>query len=168
MTATNHALTGALVALVVKKPELSIPLAFASHFALDVIPHYNPPEVQKRSFTNFVDRWSEKLSQTSFVIVFAVDMLLLAIILLATLFIKSSDVSKWTVFFSAVAAISPDFVGGRYLLYQILRIKIQKPTKLNPFSRFHLWLQWMERPWGMIVEIFWFLLMIGLIHNLTK
>ena len=40
MTATNHILTGATIALAVNHPAVAIPLAFVSHFAWDAIPHF--------------------------------------------------------------------------------------------------------------------------------
>lgn len=43
MTATNHALTGALIGLTIHSPWLALPLAFLSHFVLDALPHYDVP-----------------------------------------------------------------------------------------------------------------------------
>ena len=41
MTATNHALTGAAIATLGKAtPICAIPLAFASHFVCDSLPHF--------------------------------------------------------------------------------------------------------------------------------
>lgn len=41
MLGVTHVAIGAAVALEVGSPELAIPLAFASHFAVDAIPHWN-------------------------------------------------------------------------------------------------------------------------------
>ena len=41
MTATAHALVSAAIAASVPNPALSLPLAFASHFVMDVIPHWD-------------------------------------------------------------------------------------------------------------------------------
>ena len=40
MTASNHAATGALVAVAVSQPYIAVPLALAAHFAMDGIPHF--------------------------------------------------------------------------------------------------------------------------------
>src|SRR5688572_12550977 len=40
MTTSNHILAGTLIALTIKEPLLALPLAFASHFVLDALPHY--------------------------------------------------------------------------------------------------------------------------------
>src|SRR5438270_5495542 len=123
MTATNHAITGAAIALAVKKPELAIPLAFISHFALDAIPHYNPPGAIRENFTDFESGWSRKLANRSFWFIFIGDMLLLSIVLVVIPLSAPVKVSAWTVFLSSLAAISPDLVGGRYLIYRILKIR---------------------------------------------
>lgn len=167
MTATNHALTGALIALAIKKPEFAIPLAFMSHFVVDMIPHYNPPKVKKQSFTNFYDNWPKKFASPSFLYIFASDMLLFGLILLVLPLSAPATVSAWTIFFSSLAAASPDFVGGRFLVYRIIGYK-PKHIKNSPFTRFHIWLQWMERPWGIWVELAWAILMIWLIYNLMQ
>ncbi len=41
MTATAHALVAAAIVATVPNPAISLPLAFASHFIMDVIPHWD-------------------------------------------------------------------------------------------------------------------------------
>lgn len=41
MTATAHSLVGAALAAKIGNPALAIPLAFASHFLLDCVPHWD-------------------------------------------------------------------------------------------------------------------------------
>jgi hypothetical protein len=41
MTATAHALVSAAIASSVQHPSLALPLAFCSHFVMDVIPHWD-------------------------------------------------------------------------------------------------------------------------------
>lgn len=41
MTATSHALIGTVIAAKISNPALAIPLAFASHFIADMIPHWD-------------------------------------------------------------------------------------------------------------------------------
>lgn len=40
MLGINHTTTGAIIALTIKEPAVALPLAFASHFVLDIIPHH--------------------------------------------------------------------------------------------------------------------------------
>jgi len=42
MLETPHAAVGAALVIAIPNPLISLPLAFASHFVLDVIPHWNP------------------------------------------------------------------------------------------------------------------------------
>lgn len=42
MLETPHVALGAAIAVAVPNPLVSIPLAFASHFVLDMVPHWNP------------------------------------------------------------------------------------------------------------------------------
>lgn len=42
MLETPHAAVGAALVLAIPNPLISLPLAFASHFVLDIVPHYNP------------------------------------------------------------------------------------------------------------------------------
>jgi len=159
MTATNHALTGAAIALSVKSPVLAIPLAFISHFLLDAIPHYNPPKINKRTFVNFTIGWGKKFQNRFFRTIFFSDMLLLLFVFASFLFALNTNVSSWAIGLSMLAAIAPDFLGGRYLIYYWLNIKVQHEEQNRFLSRFHIWVQWMERPWGIWVELAWFITM---------
>ncbi|HTK03413.1 MAG TPA: hypothetical protein VL401_01430 [Alphaproteobacteria bacterium] len=50
MLETPHVAVGAAIAVAIPNPFIAIPLAFASHFVLDMVPHWNPhsyTEVQK-------------------------------------------------------------------------------------------------------------------------
>jgi len=163
MTATNHALTGALIAVVVKKPELAIPLAFLSHFMLDLIPHYNPPGVTRDSVANNLAGWSEKMKSRTFRFIFAADMFLFLAALVMVPLVAPAGVSAWTVFLSALAAASPDFFGGfKYLVNLMFGAGSQAKTE-GRLANFHLGLQWMERPWGIYVESAWAVLIISLL-----
>lgn len=43
MVELPHVLVGGAIAIKVGNPALALPLAFASHFVLDLVPHWNPP-----------------------------------------------------------------------------------------------------------------------------
>ena len=42
MLETPHVAVGAAIAASIPNPLIAIPLAFASHFALELVPHWNP------------------------------------------------------------------------------------------------------------------------------
>jgi hypothetical protein len=161
MTATNHALTGVAIAIAVKRPELAIPLAFLSHFLLDMIPHYNPAGATRQTFKSSSQSWATKFADRNFKLIFIVDMVLFVWILLFSPFIAPLGVSSWTVFFSALAAAAPDFWGGRVLIYKKLGWKV--PSKADIYTRLHIAAQFVEKPWGIWVELAWFVLMISVI-----
>jgi hypothetical protein len=47
MTLTNHLLTGAAIAKLLPSP-VAIPIAFASHFVLDALPHFGCKTIEER------------------------------------------------------------------------------------------------------------------------
>lgn len=159
MIALNHALTGAVVSLVVKRPELAIPLAFLSHFVVDMVPHYNPAGVKG------VNKLKQKLTQRSFRWIFAIDMITWPLLLIGLPLFLVTDVSPWTIFFCILGAVSPDFIDGYYLFTQSVRKKIVHP---GWFARFSVAIQTYEKPPGLIVEIAWGALMIWLVSELAS
>lgn len=152
--------------MTVKQPELVIPLAFLSHFALDSIPHYNPAGVNRDTFGNLTKGWGMKFANPYFKYIFFGDMAILSALLVILPFSLTGGASYWTILLSMLAAISPDFVGGRFLIYKWLGIKVKAAKRLDIFTRFHLWFQWLERPWGVWIEIAWFLVLGTIILSL--
>jgi len=130
--------TGATIAVAVRTPELVIPLAFASHFILDVLPHFGVDrDIFKRN--------ASKLFQ----IVMGLDIIgmILALVFLPML---ATTVAAWLVLLAMLVAASPDAVW----VYRFFKeIKTRKIAKLNWFNTFHSKIQWGERPWGIIIEI---------------
>lgn len=45
MLLVPHTVVAVAIATAIKQPELALPLAFLSHFVLDFIPHWDPPEL---------------------------------------------------------------------------------------------------------------------------
>ncbi|HSX23855.1 MAG TPA: hypothetical protein VLE74_02030 [Candidatus Saccharimonadales bacterium] len=136
MTATNHALTGALIGLSVHQPVVAIALAFLSHFLLDAIPHYGSPKgATARGFATYL------MSDAS------LCFLLVVILLVA------QPVGWIAAVVCAFVATSPDFMWvGEFLGAQNGK-KPKKPT--YALARFHNWVQWFERPVGWVVEAAW-------------
>lgn len=123
MTATNHALAGAVVALVVKEPLLALPLAFLSHFLVDYIPHFSFPDKQlfKRSFNTLL-----------------ISDALMCILLVVVSYFVFPD--AWVLVSACMfLATSPDLMWAYYRLY-IERIRAQKPN-YDVIAKFHHWLQ---------------------------
>jgi hypothetical protein len=143
MRAINHALTGAVIGLSVSSPAIALPVAFASHYVMDALPHYDYDGDQS-------GRW---IGTKRFAIVMAIDALLCGVVVAILAILQPTH---WiTAIIGAFVAALPDFFSvGRY-------IHIRKGQKHQPnaYERFAAKIQWFERPIGAVVEITWFLAM---------
>lgn len=150
MLALNHAATGAIIALKINNPFLVLPLAFASHFVLDVLPHFG---YKGRGFDYAL---TQKMTFFSSGMDAAGGLILLWLLWGAPLL----------VFAAGTAAVVPD-------LYNIFRTFVLQGgkelpyNKLNKFSQFHEKIQWFERPIGLIIEVIFFIPCAILISKLT-
>lgn len=141
MTGTNHGMTGAVIALLMKEPALAIPLSLVSHFACDSIPHYGVEP------GTLFDRRFNTILIADFIVA----------VCLMVLFGFLFPAQKWVIWGSMIAAASPDLMWAYYHLY-IQKIKGKKP-RFDPLARFHSWIQWSQTPAGAFLEVFWFVLM---------
>jgi hypothetical protein len=128
MTGLNHALTGTAIALAVQQPLLAAPLAFLSHFLLDVTPHFGGTPVYE-----FGHKW------------FPPIMVADGIIAASAVFFICSLVPHMAVLIllCALCAILPD-------IFLLTYYTQGRPNTW--FHRWHLGMQWFERPPGLIVE----------------
>lgn len=133
MTASNHVVTGALIATAVSQPAAAIPLALASHFVLDALPHYGDPN--KSSWLN-----------RNFKYILATDLFFAGLFLLAIVIAQPS--SWFLLALCGVVAVSPDILWLPYFLAD-LRHEQKEHSNLAKFLK---WIQWGERPWGIYLE----------------
>ena len=103
MLETPHVALGAAIAIAIPNPIISIPLAFASHFLLDMTPHWNP------HINTEMKKFGKLANQTLFII--GLD---LASAVLLTIFIGKTDIN---VYLASFAAILPDLAEGPYFLF---------------------------------------------------
>ena len=126
MIALNHVLAGTAIGLATKNPLLAAPLAFALHYLLDALPHYDyggkPPS------PGFWHTWIiDAIASTSVLLAVALDAPELA-----------------------AAAV----VGGLFAeLPDVLHIYHLKAKKQYWFFRFHAWVQWSETKNGLFYEL---------------
>lgn len=135
MTATNHGLAGAVIAIALHKyPAAAVAAAPFSHFVLDALPHFGETLDAKSS------RFLRRL---------ALDM---ALAVAATLFIASlwPGISLLIIACAFLAA-SPDLM---WLYYYYLRPTPEK--KWGRLAKFHSRIQWSQTPPGIVVEAVWF------------
>ncbi|MDQ2973285.1 MAG: hypothetical protein M3Q79_02280 [bacterium] len=138
MRAVNHGLTGAAIAVVVKQPLLVLPLAFASHFVCDFIPHSDVKKFKSKKF------W--------FVLYGDMALAVASTLTVAALWHQQ----WWLVILAAFTAASPDLTW----LYH----KFWYPNrKMDPLTNFHSRIQWaqMDSLLGYGIEVLWFLVFFG-------
>ncbi len=149
MTATNHTVTGMVIATAVKTPWAAVPLAFASHFLLDAIPHFgNHPVINKRvqAFTVFL----------------AADMAVAMSLLLSVLLLSPPGV--WLIVACGIIAASPDLM---WIPEYLAMISKRPVPKSGVIKKFHSSLQ-KELPGAFALEAVWFVVMSGLLLWLMR
>lgn len=131
MLATNHAFAGSIIGAVLPLP-IAIPVAFASHFVMDALPHYG------------IDHRKRNNHSVYRLIVFSDTFIALSYAAAAAF------LQKWNMEITGWIAWSPDLIWVIYYLTHGRNLHI-KPK--NRFMRFHMDIQRYERPWGIIVDL---------------
>lgn len=104
---TPHAIVGAAIAAKIGNPYLAIPLAFASHFILDKVPHWNPhlnTEIKKFG--------KPTLNSTIFIVLDVVAALVLGFFLASSALPDQSRAIQ--ILLGAFAGVLPDVVEAPY------------------------------------------------------
>lgn len=139
MTAINHALTGAVIGFVIGQPLIAVPVAVASHFVCDALPHYDSEPKGARVKTS------------SFRVYLMVEAALCAgfVLLLAVL-----HPAHWLLAAGcAFAATSPDLLW----INRFIALSRHRPWRPGIVLRFADAIQWFARPIGAVVELAWFI-----------
>ncbi len=141
MTASNHFVTSAVLGTVIANPWIGIPVAVASHFVLDALPHYGCPVFHK-------DKPGEI---RLYFAVLAVDAIIfLALMVWAIVAIDNALLAAY-----GFAGFSPDIV-WLYRYGVLARIgKVDKPP--GKIEAFHHRIQKFESMGGLLVEIPYFI-----------
>ena len=139
MTATNHALTGAAIGLLVGNPLVALPAALLSHFICDGLPHLDTREspMHKRSWFSRV-LLADALGCIGIVGTLALNHPLHWQLAALCAFLATSPDLMWINMYLRVRNKQPD-----------------QPIKLA-IMRFHGFVQWFALPIGGFVEIAWF------------
>lgn len=137
MTATSHAITGAFVATLIKEPLAALPLAFLSHFLLDLMPHIG------------LDEYGGHLKKKAlFHRILFIDAILLAAFFG---FLISVNVG-WLIFAGAIVSGMPD-IGWAYRYTVQEKAGSFTPKPMGWFSRVHSKIQWHQTLKGAFFEI---------------
>jgi len=144
MTATGHAIIGTVIAAKIGNPALAIPIALVSHIAADIFPHWDAGTNSKTKTINRIKREAV----IDVLVGFAVSYLLIHFIFPETNLIYA--------FILIIAAQGLDWVTApSYML----------GWKFPPFNWFYTLSDKtntrMDKPWGIIGQVWVLLLLIG-------
>lgn len=144
-------MTGAIIGLSITNP-VALPLAFASHYVLDGIPHHGQKGLS--------------ISSKMFNVMLVLDTLLcIALVIILAL---KHPAYWWLAGICAFLAASPDFMW----FGDFMRVRRGQPRrelqKRREVVRLHAWIQWFEKPVGIIVELTWAAAMIVFLAYLLK
>ncbi len=138
MTVSNHVLVGAAIALAIKQPFLAIPLAVASHFLLDALPQFGYHR------QNYAVAFSHKLTYVEMCLDLA-GMAFLSFVI---------GLAHPLALLIGFLAAAPDLEWPyRYFWFE----RKGKRPPASFYMEFHRRIQWFERPWGLYLELGFFL-----------
>jgi hypothetical protein len=140
VTATNHALTGATIGLLIGNPLIALPVSLMSHFICDSLPHFDTqnPTMEKRP-------WFSKMLLTD----------ALGCITIVGVLAFNHPMHWLLAAICAFLATSPDLMWiNKYL--RVRRKLPEQPLKYL-IMRLHVAVQWFARPLGAVVEVAWFI-----------
>jgi hypothetical protein len=133
MQGFNHTLTGVALALIIKQPLLIAPATLASHFLLDIIPHYGEHAPFSRGDRYYLPK-------------ITADGILSLVILAAAVWHWPHQ--ALAILVGATFAILPD-------LFWPFGLKAKPGSLLARFLYFHKAIQWSETGPGIGVEVIW-------------
>lgn len=115
---TPHVIVGAAIATKVVNPALALPLAFASHFVLEKVPHWNP------HLNTETEKYGKPTKQSTKIVILDVATSLVAGFYIASRVLP--DTGHFVIILAAsAAAVLPDIVEGPYFFLN-MRSKIIK------------------------------------------
>jgi len=147
MQALNHTVFGSLIAVTITEPAIALPLALASHFILDMIPHYGDDPKSPRGSKSYYIR-------------IVVD--IIACFIVGGIFLSLNPPHAGLIVACIWVSVAPD------ILWPLALFIKQKGILWN-FFKFHKKIQRESRS-GIYLEIVWFavtvMLFLGQVNKL--
>lgn len=139
MTATGHALVAALIAAKFTNPYIALPLSFASHFACDVLPHWDSGTHRREK------------SKNRFIMEAVLDVIIGFIAAFVLYNMVTTDRNYMFLFLAIISAQLPDWIMAPYLIFG-------SQGKLFAWSKWMYTLQHkfnsrLDQPWGVITQV---------------
>lgn len=142
MTATNHVMTGVLIAITVRHPFLAIPLAFISHYIMDLLPQYGLGDIPE----------AERDRHKKFKIFVGADSAVALGLFFSVPFLLNSHVPAVLTAWCMVIAQLPD---AAWFYRHMIKLHRGRYAPKHWSTRFHKYIQWCERTWGIYFEAVW-------------
>lgn len=118
MLETPHVIVGAAIATRVANPALALPLAFASHFILEKVPHWNP------HLNTETEKYGKPTKQSTAIVIADATLATVSLLFIASRVLPDTG-HALTILLAGIFAILPDLVEGPYFFLGI-RSKIIK------------------------------------------
>ncbi len=154
MTATNHAVTGALVATAINRPILALPAALLSHFVIDCLPHWD--------YYKFAPTPAKKRAAAT------ADLSIAGILII--IFILTVNAPAWLLIFGAGLGVLPDTMWLPFILRGTESVRGNPKSPINVIRKYHILIQWAETPklTGLLAEIAWLFITIFLLYQVNS
>lgn len=136
MTATNHALTGAVIGLSISNPIIALPLALGSHYIMDALPHFGK-------------KW--EIHSTKFTRMLMLEALFCFLIVLIIFVVQPKNVILGII--CAFVAAAPDLLSFN----SYLKARQGKEHKPSLYFKFAKRIQKKEAPENYIYDLIWFI-----------
>lgn len=142
MLETPHALLGAAIAVKLGNPALSIPIAFASHFILEKVPHWNP------HLNAETDKFGTVTRKSTLIVI--IDSSLALILGSAIAFSQASNITMVIgTLLSSFAAVLPDLIEAPYFF-----LNIRNNEHIKRWIKFQKGIQVDAPPfWGILTQV---------------
>jgi len=127
---TPHVVVGAAIATKVVNPALAIPLAFASHFVLERVPHWNP------HLNTETERYGQPTPQSTKIVIIDVITSLISGGYIAYQALPNTTLA-FTILAACFFAVLPDLLEGPYFFLKMRNetirrwIKFQKSIQID-------------------------------------
>ncbi len=119
MLETPHVFVGAAIAVAIPNPLIAIPLAFTSHFLLEMVPHWNP------HLNTETEKYGYPTKKSTIITTIDSTFALISGSLIAYQMLPDLGHSV-TVLFACLASILPDLIEAPYFFLKIKNSVIKK------------------------------------------
>ncbi len=147
MTVTSHALIGTVIAAKIGNPALGIPLAIASHFIADAVPHWDTATNGNGKF---------KLTRSVFYNSIA-DIILGFILSYLLIFFLFPQTNLLYALLLIIMAQLPDYLTAPYYFFAI-----KNPLFKGMYKFQKIFDRKLDKPWGIVTQVISVLLVIFL------